>query len=315
ELVQQSDVVVQNFATGVIERLGLGYESLRALNPRIILASISGYGQSGPYREYMGYGPAIPPLTGLSAGTGYLGGEPEEIGLSMPDPTAGITAAMAVVSALLKRDETGAGEHLDVSLWEATGVLNIYPWMDYVMNGREAQRIGNRDPNMAPHGCFPCTGEDSWVSIACRSDSEWRALAQLMGSNLADDKRFATLAGRKLHEDELEAMLSDWSLGRERWEMTTALQSLGIAAFPTMSTRDVVNDPHLRARGLIETLKHPEAGALAHTGIPWLFDRRANGVRHPAPCLDADTDRLLNEILEYPDERLVDLRSRGIIGV
>jgi len=315
ELVAQSDVVVQNFATGVIERLGLGYEALRIINPRIILASISGYGQSGPYREYMGYGPAIPPLTGLSAGTGYLDGEPEEIGLSMPDPNAGITAAMAVVSALLKRDETGEGDHLDVSLWEATGVLNVSAWMDYAMNGREAERIGNRHPDMAPHGCFPCSGEDRWVSIACRSDGEWRALAKLTGSNLVDDGRFATVAGRKAHEGELEAAISEWTCVHDRWELTHAIQALGIAAFPTMTTKDIVEDPHLRARGLIENLGHPEVGARAHTGIPWLLDRRPNGVRHPAPCLDADTDRLLKEILECSEERLTDLRARRIIGV
>ncbi|MCZ6709429.1 MAG: CoA transferase [Gammaproteobacteria bacterium] len=315
DLVVESDVVVQNFATGVIERLGLGYEALRAINPGIILASISGYGQAGPYREYMGYGPAIGPLTGLATGTGYLNGEPEELGLSMPDPNAGITAAMAVVSALLKRDETGEGDHLDVSLWEATGVLNVSAWMDYAMNGAEAERIGNRHPDMAPHGCFECAGEDRWVSIACRSDGEWLALANLMGSNLGDHERFATVAGRKTNEDELETRVSEWTSGRDRWELARALQALGIAAFPTMTTEDIVNDPHLVARGLIENLAHPEVGARAHTGIPWLLDRRPNGVRHPAPCLDADTDRLLNEILEYSDKQLMDLRARRIIGV
>jgi crotonobetainyl-CoA:carnitine CoA-transferase CaiB-like acyl-CoA transferase len=222
---------------------------------------------------------------------------------------------MAVVSALLKRDETGEGDHLDVSLWEATGVLNVSAWMDYSMNGREAERIGNRHPDMAPHGCFGCAGEDKWVSIACRSDGEWLALSDLMGSNLGNDARFATVAGRKKHEDELEAAISEWASDRDRWEVARALQALGIAAFPAMTTEDVVNDPHLVARGLIENLAHPEVGARAHTGIPWLLDRRANGVRHPAPCLDANTDQLLNEILEYSEEQLMDLRARRVIGV
>ena len=315
ELVKHSDVVVQNFATGVIDRLGLGYEALRSINPRIILASISGYGQSGPYREYMGYGPAIPPLTGLSAGTGYLNGGPEEIGLSMPDPNAGITAAMAVVAALLKRDVTGEGDHLDVSLWEATGVLNAYAWMDYAMNGREAQPMGNRHRDMSPHGCFPCLGEDRWVSIACRSDRQWLALANLIDSDLAIDQRFATIAQRKAHEDELETLIAQWTSQSDRWEITHTLQELGIAAFPTMTTEDIVNDSHLRARGLIEHLAHPEVGPRAHTGIPWRLDRRPNGVQHPAPCLDADTDRLLAEILGYSGERLAELRAEKIIGV
>ena len=226
---------------------------------------------------------------------------------------------MAVVSALLKRDETGEGDHLDVSLWEATGVLNVSAWMDYAMNGREAERIGNRHPDMAPHGCFRCTGEDRWVSIACRSEREWLALANLIDShllsNLVADIRFATIAARKAHEDELEAAVSEWTSERERWEVAGALQELGIAAFPTMTTQDVVEDSHLRARGLIENLEHPEVGARAHTGIPWLLDRRPNGVRRPAPCLDADTDRLLAEILDYGEERLARLRAQRVIGV
>ncbi len=314
-LVAESDVVVQNFATGVMERLGLGYDTLREINPRIVLASITGYGQTGPYRQYMGYGPAMPPLTGLAMATGHVGGGPEEFGLSMPDPTAGITAAMSVVAALLKRDETGEGDHLDITLWEATGVLNMEGWMQYVMTGTEPARIGNRSPRMAPHGCFPCTGEDAWVSIACRSDAEWFALARHIDPALARDPRFETLADRKGHEDALEDIVAAWTADRDRWDITRLLQESGIAAFPTMTAQDIVHDPHLAARGFIERLEHPKVGRRAHAGIPWLLHARPNGVSAPAPCLGADTDRCLREILGMPEEEIAGLYREGVVGV
>jgi len=315
DLIKHSDVVVQNFATGVMDRLGLGYDALREINPGIILASVSGYGQTGPYRSYMGYGPAIPPLTGLAVGTGYVGGEPEEIGISMPDPTAGITAAMAVVSALVKRDETGLGDHLDVTLWEATGVLAMEGWMNYVFNNEQPERRGNHSSHMSPHGCFPCAGEDAWISIACRDDEQWRCLAGLISADLHAHERFSSLARRQQNENDLESLISAWTADKDRWQLTDQLQAAGIPAFPTMSSADIVNDPHLNERGFVQRLEHPEVGMRAHTGIPWRLLNRPNGVRRPAPCLDADTDRVLSEILHLSDADITDLRTRSVIGV
>ena len=193
QLIVESDVVVQNFATGVMDRLGLGYPALQALKENIILASISGYGQSGPLREYMAYGPAAAPLAGLCSVTGYLGEDADEIGVSMPDPTAGLTAAWAVVSALAHRDATGEGSHLDVSLWEATAVLTVEAWMQFAFDGTQPAPDGNRDPTMAPHGCFPCRGDDAWVAIACADDDSWSALAEVIDPALSADDRFGTL--------------------------------------------------------------------------------------------------------------------------
>ncbi|MEM7080321.1 MAG: CoA transferase [Pseudomonadota bacterium] len=312
-LVAVSDVVVQNFATGVMERMGLGYDTLRSINQGIIVASISGYGQTGPYRDYMGYGPAMPPLTGLSAATGYVDGAAEEIGLSMPDPTAGITAALGIVAALHQRQQTGRGDHLDITLWEATGVLNAQGWMHYQMTGSEPERIGNRDPDMAPHCVFPTAGEDCWISIACRDDADWLALAGVIEPSLADEDRFADLAGRKQHEAELEALICAWSNSRDRWEITRTLQALGIPAFPTMTTEDIVHDEHLAARGFIERLEHPEVGARAHAGIPWQLRQRACRVRRPAPCLGADT-RTYARLAGYGDDQIEAWLAKGILS-
>ena len=311
--VAESDVVVQNFGTGVMARLGLGYEELKRINPRIILASISGYGQVGPYREYLAYGPALVPLTGLASVTGFIGGKPDLFGPSIPDPTAGMTAAWAVVSALDQRGRTGVGDHLDLSLWEATGVLAIEAWMQYAFDGTQPERMGNRDPWMAPHGCFACRGDDEWVSIACAGNAQWSELATLIDSALVDDDRFLTLEARKRNEDALEEIVSGWTAGKDRWEVTWLLQAQGVAAFPSFTTEDIVQDPHLNSRGFIERLDHPEVGRRAHVGIPWRHDRRPNGVRAPAPCLGADTDTLLSEVLGYDGARIKELRDGGVL--
>ncbi|MDE0036732.1 MAG: CoA transferase [Gammaproteobacteria bacterium] len=313
DFVRVSDVVTQNFATGVMERLGLGYDVLREINPGIILASISGYGQSGPYRDYIGYGPAASALTGTSDTTGYVGGGPEEVGVSMPDPNAGITGALAIVSALERRDETGAGDHLDVTLFEASAAYGVEAWMQYALDGTQPERLGNRDPQMAPHGCFPCQGEDEWIAIACASDDEWQTFAALIDPTLAGDERFESLAGRKTNEDALEEAVASWTRIRDRWHLTALLQSARIAAFPTFTCKDIVEDPHLNARGYIERLPHPQTGSRAHAGIPWRLARRPNGVRLPAPCLGADTDDALRDILGYDEDRIHALRLADVL--
>ena len=309
-LVAEVDVVFQNFATGVLERLGLDYEILKAINPQVILASVSGYGQTGPYREYMGYGPATGPLSGLASASGFPGEGPEETGVAMPDPTAGITAAYAVTAALLRRDETGVGEHLDVTLWEATAALNLDGWMEYALRGTQTERIGNRDPWMAPHGCFPAAGDDEWVTIACTDDG-FAQLAEIIPG--LTDERFATLASRKQHEDELDAVVSAWTGELDRWYVTGLLQARGIAAFPSFTCKDIIEDPHLNARGFVERLEHPEVGARAHTGIPWRFAERPNGVRMPAPQLGGHTDEVLRDVLGLSDGEIDDLRECGVL--
>ena len=314
KLVAECDVVVQNFATGVLERIGLGYEVLKQINPRLILASVSGYGQEGPYREYMGYGPAMPPLTGLSAATGFPGEGPEEFGVSMPDPTAGITTTYAVVSALHRRDQTGIGEHLDIGLWDATAVLAAEAWIQYSMNGTLPERIGNRDPQMAPHGCYRCGGDDKWIAISCADDQAWRSLASLMDPSLADDARFGSLADRKANEDELDALVDAWTRQGDRWELTRSLQALGVAAFPSLTCDDIVHDPHLNERGYIERLEHPVVGPLEHAGIPWRLRQRPNGVRRPAPCLGEHTDEVLTEVLGYDKATIARLRESKLLS-
>ncbi len=313
-LIAKSDVVVENFATGVMDRLGLGYEALRQVKPDIIMASISGYGHTGPQCGYMGYGPAIVPLSGLASLTGYSGGRPEEVGISYGDPTGGITAAAGVLAALVARRRTGKGQHIDVALWEATSALVAEGWVDFLVSGRLPERIGNRDPLWAPHNCFRAAGEDRWVTIACATDREWQALCAVIGrAELASDLRFATAKDRKANEDALEAEITAWTRIRDRWEITRALQAAGVAAFPSMSSRDLVEDPHLNERGFFTRLEHAEVGRRTHAGIPWLFAETTNGVRSPAPRIGEHTDRVMRELLGMSAEEIERLRAEKVL--
>jgi crotonobetainyl-CoA:carnitine CoA-transferase CaiB-like acyl-CoA transferase len=314
ELTQQSDVVLDNFATGVMDGLGLGYEELKKLKPDLIVVSISGYGHTGPLKEYMGYGPAIPPLTGLSALTGYQNGPPQELGVSIGDPNAGIMAAAAICAALAARKRTGRGQYIDVPLWSAATVLAAEGWMEYAMNGKEPARQGNRDVWMAPHNCFRCSGEDAWVAIACGTEEEWQALCRVMGQpQLIDHPQFRTASDRKTHEDELEQFITAWTIQHDRWEITRSLQTVDIAAFPSMSSKDLVENGHLNGRGFFARLPHPEVGTQTHTGIPWIFTNAPNGVRSPAPLLGQHTDEVLRDVLRYTDEDIARLREQQVL--
>ena len=314
QLIQHSDVVIDNFATGVMEDMGLGYEELKTLKPELIVVSISGYGHTGPLKEYMGYGPAIPPLTGLSALTGYHNGPPQELGVSIGDPNAGIMAASAICAALAARKRTGRGQYIDVALWGAATVLVAEGWMEYAMNGVEPPRQGNRDVWMAPHNCFRCHGEDAWVAIACGSDDEWRALCRVMGQpQLADDPRFCTASERKAHEDELERLLTAWTTQHDRWDITHTLQAVGVAAFPSMSSKDLVEDAQLNGRGFFARLPHPQVGIQTHAGISWMLTNAPNGIRSPAPLLGQHTDEVLRDVLGYTDDDIARLREQQVL--
>ncbi|MBM4259409.1 MAG: CoA transferase [Deltaproteobacteria bacterium] len=314
EIILKSDVVIDNFATGVMDELGLGYEELKKLKPDVVVASISGYGHTGPLQDYMGYGPAIPPLTGLSALTGYPGDTPRELGVSIGDPNAGITAAVSICAALAARKRTGQGQYIDIALWGSAAVLAAEGWMEYAMNGREPQRHGNRDTWMAPHNCFRCLGEDVWVTIACSTEEEWRALCRVMEQEqLIHDPRFLTARERKTHEDEVEQLITGWTSQRDRWEITHSLQAAGVAAFPSMSSKDLVEDAQLNSRGFFARLSHPIVGTQTHAGIPWVLANSANGVRSPAPLLGQHTDEVLRDILGYGDETIARLKAQQVL--
>jgi benzylsuccinate CoA-transferase BbsF subunit len=314
-LIQKSDVVAENFANGVMERMGLGYQEVRRLRPDAVMVSISGYGRSGPDCDFVSYGPATVPLSGFSAVTGYAGGPPMHIGISYGDPTAGLHGAVAVLAALCHRQRTGEGQFIDVSLWEASASLLPDALLEFEMNGVEPPRVGNRHPRIAPHGVFRCAGEDRWVSIAVGSEAEWRALCETMGdAALAADPRFADAAARKRNEDDLEQRITAWTRGLAAEEVTQRLQGCGVAAFPAMTNQDLAEDAHLANRGFFVDLPHPEVGPRHHAGIPWKLSRTPLAVERPAPCLGEHSREVLEEVLGYSAREIDELIASGALG-
>ncbi len=317
ELVSKCDVVCENFAAGVMDRLGLGYEALRRHKPDIIMIALSGYGATGPESDFVSYGPAQVPLAGLSSLTGYADWPPMHVGISYGDPTAGLHGAFAVLAALLHRQRTGEGQFIDLSQQETTVAVIPEGTMDYAMNQTQPARQGNRDAQMAPHGIFRCAGEQRWVAIAVRSDGEWTRLATMIdadtGSTLASEQRFRDLSSRKLHEDALEEALTAWTTNRSAEAITTRLQAARIPAFPCFDSRDISNDSHLQQSGLFVELEHPEIGKQRHIGIPWRLSGTPTQVRTPAPCLGEHTDWVLREILGYDGQQVAKLKDDRVL--
>jgi benzylsuccinate CoA-transferase BbsF subunit len=316
ELARRCDVVTENFAAGVIERLGLGYETLSKLRPDLVMLSISGFGRSGPYRALAGYGPAVSALSGFVGATGYdENGPPQLLGISYADPSAGVLAAAAIVAALINRDRTGVGTYIDQSLLEPAVALLAEGFLDFAMNGREPRRIGNRDPVMAPHNCYKARGDaNQWVTIAVGTQREWRNLCRAMDNDqLADDPRFCTEQMRKRNEDALDEIISRWTAARDRWDITRALQDAEVCAFPSLSNKDLAHDPHLRQRGFMVAKEHPEVGRRLHAGIPWTLGGNPVEIRQAAPLLGADTDSMLGELLGLDAPEIDRLRRLGVL--
>ncbi len=313
-LVSKSDIVMNNFASGVMEKLGVGYDVLRRIKSDIIMVSLPGYGTSGPEKDFVSYGPPQVAQSGLSALTGYVGGPPMMAGFSYGDPNGGIHATFAVMAALLHREKTGQGQYIDLSQWEAAIMLLPEAVMDYSMNGTQPERMGNRDPHMAPHGVFRSKGDDRWVSLSVRDEAEWQRLCEVMGQpELSSDARFASLAARKENEAALEEIVTAWTQACTADEATQALQNAGIPAYPSLDAIDMIDNPHVGARDYFVELEHPEVGTRRHMGIPWTMSRTPCEIRRPAPCLGQDTDAVLTDIVGLSQDEIAALREKDIL--
>jgi benzylsuccinate CoA-transferase BbsF subunit len=314
-LVKHVDLVVDNYAAGVMDKLGLGYDKLRSIKPDIIMASLSGYGQTGPYKGFVGYGPPASAAAGMFFGTGYEGGDPGEIGISYPDPNAGIFGAFAIMAALAHRALTGEGQYIDQSQLETALVLMPEGLLQYDLAKREPARHGNHDVVMAPHNCYKAAGDDEkWVSIAVGTEAEWRSLCDAIGQpQLAGDARFKSAALRKQNEAALDQIVTAWTSTRDRWDATRVLQAAGVAAFPSMGNKDLAEDPHLAERGYLVQLDHPEVGKRIHAGIPWKMSGTPCAVRKPAPLRGADTEEVLKSLLGFTLDRIEQLRKTEVL--
>ena len=324
KLVAKSDVVVNNFAHGVMDKMGFGYGALKQVKPDIIMISLSGYGDTGPYRDYIAYGPAQVPLSGLSSLTGYKGWPPMHSGFSYADPNAGVHGAFAILAALFHRKKTGEGQYIDMSQWECAMALLPEGIMEYTMNGTEPERIGNADPQMAPHSVFKCLDRpekimglsiDQFVAIACNDDLDWSRLARAMGrDDLVHDPRFAILEARKANEDELEAIINAWTASQRAADVAETLQKAGVPAAVVADNKYLADeDPHLKERGYWVYKDHPEVGKRQHAGVPWKMSRTPIEVRAAAPLIGQHTDEVLTGLLGYTADQVAALRSQGAL--
>jgi crotonobetainyl-CoA:carnitine CoA-transferase CaiB-like acyl-CoA transferase len=314
DLVRHCDVVIENFSPGVMDRLGLGYAALSAVRSDLVMISISGYGQAGPYNKNMAYGGLIGAQSGLFTVSSYPDDKTREVGITYADPTAGVWGAFFVMAALVHRKVTGRGQHIDLSMYEVMEAMLVEPLLEYAIKGREPVLIANRDPWMSPHNCYKAAGDaERWVAIAVGSEAEWRALCTVMGQwSLANDPRFATIAARKRNEDELDRIITQWTSTRDRWEITAMLQRAGVAAIPTFLDSDLLDDPHLRERGYFVKLEHPEVGTRPLAGVPYSMSLTPCEVRKAAPCLGADTEHVLGALLGYRPDKIAELRKSRV---
>ena len=314
ELAGQCDVVVSNFGTGVMERLGLGTAALQKARRDLIICAISAFGQTGPCREYVGYGPLISPLGGVTAHTGYSDGAPQDVGTAYGDPNGGAHAAVAILAALLARDSFGGGQVIDLSMWEAMINTGFEGWMRHAVGLPPLPRGGNHDPADAPHNCFPCAGEDHWLAISVHSDAQWQSLCRALGQpGWAGEPRFSTASARKRHEADLDALIAETTRGRDHWELTGTLQNAGVCAYPSLNGADLLENPQLAARQFFNTPHHQEVGLRPHPGTPWNFLKKPLPPMKAAPLLGADTDSILRTLLDLSEQEIQHLRSLDAI--
>ena len=292
ELVSTATVLVENFRPGMLERQGLGYETLRALNPGLIYCSISGYGHDGPYAMRPGYDFVAQAESGIMSVTGEVEGEPQRVGSPVADVSAGLYACMSILAALHVREKTGKGQHIDISLLEAAVSLLSNVSSNYLISGEEAERYGNGHPNIVPYQAFHT--QDGYIVVSCGNDRLYQTLCHLLGrEDLATDPRFVTNPQRVRNREELVPILQEQFVQRETGDWLTALRAAGIPCGPINTVSQVFSDPHLQARGFIWECEHPTAGTIKLSGSPIRLSETPTRLYKAPPLLGEDNDTLL----------------------
>ena len=315
ELLKISDVVAENYSPRAMKNFGLDYEELKKIKPNIIMVSMSGYGQSGPEWNYAAYAPNMEAVA-ISSLTGFPDGMPGGSGTGYGDWCLGMAGATAALLALLYRQRTGKGQYIDVAGREVLLSHIGEAIMNYTMNGRVTPRMGNRHTSMAPHGVYRCKGDDSWVAIAVGSDAEWRSLVKAVGEPAwAKAEKFSTVLGRLKNQDELDRLIGEWTKDREHYEVMHLLQKAGVAAGAALNPKEVLLDPHLRARDFFVIIDQPLVGKRPQPRqMAAKFSKASGGKLGPAPRLGEDNSYVFGELLHMSKEEIAKLEEEKIIG-
>ena len=314
-LIRHADVVSNNFGPGAMDRLGLGYDEVRAIKPDIIYLGMPMYGENGPLSGLLGVGMTISAVTGLMWLTGHQDGPPIGPGTHFPDHAANpYHAAFAVLAALRHRRRTGRGMKIDLGQVESTVNIVGIPVVRHAATGQEPERIGNRAADCAPHNIFPCLGDDEWCVIAVLDDAQWLSLTGVMGrGDLAADPELARAAGRLARVTEVEEAVASWTAAHSAGEVMRMMQAVGVPAGMVAHSRTLMeDDPQLRHRGYWQRLDHPELGESTFTSPPFRLDGERVPLARP-PLIGEHNEDVLSNILGYNSERIAALRASGAL--
>ncbi len=314
EIVKHSDVVIENYAYGVMEKARLTYEDLCLVKPDIIMVSGSAVGKTGPSKHHVTYGALLHAFSGVNSVTGYEGEEAGIIGGTYTDPLTGATLVLAVLAALWYKKRTGKGQFVDCSMGETT--MNQIPelFMDYTVNGRVTEPHGNQDRHGAPHDSYPCRDAGTWIAITVRTQQEWQDLCAVLGEpEWTADPRFADQYRRWKNRHALDSFVAGWARTQNATEAMHLLQRAGVPAAVCHNNQGVVEDPHLNARGFLVEMEHQITGRKPVVRLPWLLNPGPNGNYFPAPLLGEHNDLVFRELLGLSDPELDDLRANRVI--
>ena len=314
-LIKMSDVVVENFRGGVVKSLGLDYENVRQLKPDIIYVSSQGFGGGGPHSDYPCYGPM------LSAASGMLSiwkqpDDPYPAGSNspLPDHMASKHVAIAALAALDYRRRTGKGQFIDIAQTEVAAALIGEHYLDYTMNNREPQAVGNHCSYAAPHGCYPCQGEDNWVAISVFTNEEWSSFGKAIGDpEWSRDPKFADIPGRLKNVDELDKLIAEWTSPRDAWEVMESLQRACVPAGVVQRAQDTLKDSQLEHLNAIVELEHPEVGRRLYNNVAFHMSETPALTSSPAPLLGQHTDEICRELLKMSAEEIDELKAEKIL--
>ncbi len=312
KLVKISDIVITNLSPRVMPGWGLDYAALKEVKSDIILISLPAFGDNGPDKDYVSYASTIEAAGGLSISFGYPGEGPALSGTYPGDPIGGMYGVVGTLTALNYHYKTGKGQHIDIA--QSEGVTTLIPEviMEYIMNGRIRPRMGNRDVIMAPHGCYPCKGEDKWVTIAIGTNEEWETLCKVMDNPIwSKDERFFDQYSRWKNQDELNKLIASWTKDFTHYEVMHKLQKAGIASGASLNIEEAINDPHSKERGIFIEQDHPVAGKTFVYRSPWTSALTATEV--PAPCLGEHNDYVFKKLLNMSDEDVAQLVEDKVI--
>ena len=312
KLVEQSDVVVENFTPGVMSRFGLEYATVKEANPQIIYCSISGFGQDGPYQNRPAYDQIMQGISGLMSITGDLGGEPQKVGVAVTDIGSGMWAAFAVISALYHREQQGEGQYIDISMLDAQVAWLTYQAGYYFAYDRPPQRLGAAHPTLVPYQAFMCQ-DGKYLNVAVGSERLWERFCQAVKlMDLKDRPEFATNGVRVENRATLVPLLQTHFLTRPADDWVADLQALNVPAGPINDLADVFADPQVLHRQMLLEMPHPTLGDIKQTGLPIKFSRTPGGLELPPPLLGEHNGSILRD-LGYSDVEIAELVERAVI--